>query len=742
MTYGATPEQWTHLDLILGLTEDLLPVVSNPNVKKSEHSSIKEPGKLPSRFNARREMVGFPKWTDHRTTSKEITAWAKEPDYGICIQTRNVRAIDVDIDDFLEALEVEKAIIDHLGFKPPCRRRGKAEKFLMTVIVEGDLTKRRFKTAKGVIEFLAQGQQFIAIGTHPNGTRYVWDDGLPNSIPVLDIAEFESLWSKLAEDFAVEDSVTVRKGMTPEKKRQAEDIDDPLVPFLVDHWTVHDISGDGRVDIVCPFEDGHSSDSGTTSTSYYPAGVGGFQRGHFKCLHASCAHRTDQDFKDKIGYTAHGFDELPPLPAPTPVVCEKTGDTLPAKDRSAYRRDVANVLDQYRDKKTGLVQVTKKTLFVGLSHKELCGADLAFDDFQETLMVAFKEDEWQAFTDGHVYELSMLLETESDHNFASVPLELMRAAVKMVCMKRRFDTAQLWLNKLKWDGVPRVETFLADYFKAEDTPYTRAISNYIWTALAGRTITPGVKADMVPMAVGDQGLRKTSAVAAMAPDPQFHGELDLSKRDDDQARDLRGKMIMEIGEMKGASARGIEHLKAFISRTEEKWVKKYQEYQSSYKRRCLFFATTNEQHALPHDDTGNRRWLPFMAGVTGDKCDASGIAEVREQLWAEGAVLYRKHGVLWEDAEFLARAHLSQFEMEDPWTPRIKEWLFTNDGMDGPIPAEGPFHYLDVARGALNIMDRDMARHVMRRITGILRTLGFESRKVGNDKKWVLVKSR
>jgi len=29
--WGAFPEDWTHFDLALGLTEDLLPVVSNPD---------------------------------------------------------------------------------------------------------------------------------------------------------------------------------------------------------------------------------------------------------------------------------------------------------------------------------------------------------------------------------------------------------------------------------------------------------------------------------------------------------------------------------------------------------------------------------------------------------------------------------------------------------------------------------------------------------------------------------------
>lgn len=338
--HGATPTEWTHFDLYLGLTADLLPVVSDPNAGKSPHSRIKEPGKLPSRFNRRGEMVGFPKWTEHHTKGEEIETWSKDSRLGICLQTRRVRAIDVDVNDAAQAAEIEKAITEHLGYTLPCRRRPNSSKFLMVFELPGDLTKRRFEAENGFIEFLATGQQAIVIGRHPSGVHYEWDGGLPLKIPALDLAEFEALWTVLVERFAIGDSVTVRKGITPEKKRQAEDISDPLVKFLVDNWTVHNIAKDGRVDLVCPFEENHSTDSGTTSTSYYPAGVGGFQRGHWKCLHASCAHRTDQDFNNEIGYTSHGFDALPPL---TPAEEEEQARIQKRNAESAEREASAAI---------------------------------------------------------------------------------------------------------------------------------------------------------------------------------------------------------------------------------------------------------------------------------------------------------------------------------------------------------------------------------------------------------------
>lgn len=732
--YGAAPEDWTHFDLVLGLTKDLLPVVSDPRVKLSPHSNVKEPGKVPSRFNRSGEMTGFPKWTEHHATEKEIAGWSRDHRFGICIQTRNVRAIDVDIPDFEEAFAVECAIVEHLGFAPPARRRSNSDKFLMAVIVEGEMTKERFKTEKGVIEFLANGQQFVALGTHPSGSRYEWPDGLPNGFPVLDRAEFEALWSMLNDKFGIEDSVTVRKGMTPEKKRQAADISDPLVAYMVDNWTVYDIQRDGRVDIECPFAGGHSTDSGTSATSYYPAGVGGFEQGHFKCLHASCAGRKDQDFKSEIGYNSDGFDIIEiPLPPPAGALPDDEADA------DSFRRAVANVLGKPSniDPKTKNILVTKDTIAVAVTQPKICGAHVKFDRFNEALMLARNPGEWRLFEDEDFYHIARHLETRGEYCFNPIPMELIKYAVKAVGKESQFDTAQLWLSGQKWDGVPRIRTFLFDYFKTEDTPYTRAVSRYIWTALAGRIITPGVKADMVPLAVGGQGARKTSAVAAIAPHSTFHGELDLSKKDDDLARDIRGKLIMEIGELKGINKKDIEHLKAFLSRQEEKWVQKYREFQSVYPRRCLFFATSNDDEGLPQDDTGNRRWLPFIAGLGGVKCDVDGIVAVRDQLWAEGAVLYAANGVMWEEAERLAEEIIPQFQLDDPWLAKIRDWAMESD-MDGPPPSAEPLHINEVAQGALAIQVKDLTGYAVKRIGGLLRKLGFHKTVKGGRKVWVL----
>lgn len=297
---GATPEDWAHLDVLLGLTADLLPVVSNTKAVISPNSAIKDLGKLPSTYNGARQVVGFASWTQHKSDASDIVKWSKERDYGICLQTRRVRAIDVDIAD----PDLAGRVRDHIAgrFVLPERTRSNASKFLLAFDLPGEFTKRKFKTEHGIIEFLATGQQFVAIGTHPSGARYEWQGGLPDEFPLLTAEQFEDLWADLVATFAIEDASTQSSSVKAQKLSEVVS-NDAVAQFLLNTNRVKRAERDGRLHIVCPFEEDHTSDSGDTATTYWPAHTGGYVNGHFHCLHAHCEARGDQEFLDAIDYT-------------------------------------------------------------------------------------------------------------------------------------------------------------------------------------------------------------------------------------------------------------------------------------------------------------------------------------------------------------------------------------------------------------------------------------------------------
>jgi hypothetical protein len=80
--------------------------------------------------------------------------------------------------------------------------------------------------------------------------------------------------------------------------------DDPVVKKLNEANLIFKQDSKSLVyDIFCPFEDNHSENqyAKDSSTQYFPANTGGFAKGNFKCLHASCSGYTQQDFLTRLG---------------------------------------------------------------------------------------------------------------------------------------------------------------------------------------------------------------------------------------------------------------------------------------------------------------------------------------------------------------------------------------------------------------------------------------------------------
>lgn len=308
MPYGASKKEWNHLTLVLGLTADLLPVVSNPNATISPSSKMKGVGKTPSTYNGSKHAIGFSAWTSYVATEADIALWSKQEDYGACLQTRIVRAFDIDVTDPTQAAAIYDCIYANIGVLPK-RYRSNSSKFLVIFEYSGDLHKRAFKTEHGIVELLATGQQFIAVGQHTSGVPYEWEGGLPSAIPTVTEAQLEELWSDLVSTFAIEPASLSNAPVKQEVLNNAIS-NDPIAVHLGLQGLVKSTERDGRLHIECPFAASHTGPSADSATTYFPANTGGFVLGHFDCKHAHCSHRTDEDFKLAIGYNDLEFDDL------------------------------------------------------------------------------------------------------------------------------------------------------------------------------------------------------------------------------------------------------------------------------------------------------------------------------------------------------------------------------------------------------------------------------------------------
>lgn len=368
----------------------------------------------------------------------------------------------------------------------------------------------------------------------------------------------------------------------------------------------------------------------------------------------------------------------------------------------------------------GRIDASAMHLRQALARPDFCRMDIRFDEFRHELVYA-PDDEpgaWRPFVDHHYFELRLTLEARG---FKGLGKEMLRDAVHHRAKTCPVDTAMMWLDSLTWDGVPRVASFFASYFGVADTPYARAVGRYTWSALAGRVLVPGMKADMVPILAGDQGLGKTSGVEAMAPADTFR-EMSFHENEESRARKMRGALVAELAELTGLKSRDREEIKAWISRRREEWVPKYQEFTTRLERRLLFIATSNPTNLLD-DPTGERRWLPMVCS----KVDAEGIARDRDQLWAEGRALFEDQGVIWAEAARLATAEHGAFRDEDTWEDALWEWANSEKLGGGRILDEG-FTTQEALSEGLGFRQSAVKRGEQLRCAQALRHLGFETK--------------
>lgn len=235
-----------------------------------------------------------------------------------------------------------------------------------------------------------------------------------------------------------------------------------------------------------------------------------------------------------------------------------------------------------------------------------------------------------------------------------------------------------------WDGTPRLDRWLVDYAGAEDTPLNRAFGRLMLLAAVRRVRQPGVKFDFMLVLVGQQGLGKSSLIASLVPDRSwFQDDVSLQLTGKQAIEQLQGKWILEFGEMRGLSASDQNTLKAFITRQVDSGRLSYERKVCDVPRSCVFFATTNEEKFL-QDQTGNRRFWPVRC----TKVDPSGLASIREQLWAE-ACLREAQGEtialdssLYEAATDVQEAHREDdpyFDILEPELGDREGWILLRD---------------------------------------------------------------
>jgi predicted P-loop ATPase len=258
------------------------------------------------------------------------------------------------------------------------------------------------------------------------------------------------------------------------------------------------------------------------------------------------------------------------------------------------------------------------------------------------------------------------------HQEISVSSDVTGQAVEAVAHESPFHPVRAYLKDLAWDGTHRLDTWLADYLGADPSPYSSAVGARWMISAVARVFEPGCKADCCLILEGDQGIKKSTALRALAQ-PWFTDEIaDLGSKD--AAMQTRGVWIIEIAELDSLSRADVGKIKAFMSRMTDRFRPPYGKRTITSPRQCVFAGSVNHGTYL-RDETGGRRFWPVECKAPA--IDVDGLAECRDQLWAEATALYFDGKPWWLDSVSLnqkaAEEQADRYE-GDPWDELILKW--------------------------------------------------------------------
>lgn len=302
-----------------------------------------------------------------------------------------------------------------------------------------------------------------------------------------------------------------------------------------------------------------------------------------------------------------------------------------------------------------------------LRNNELFVGKFRRNTFSHMVETIYDSNDWEALNDSVIMQVRNYV-VENFKAFVRLSIPMTQEAILSVADDIRVNPPKDYITGLKWDGKPRLNSWLHHAYGVVDNELHQAIGSNWLKGLVKRVVIPGCQFDEVLALESKQGWRKSTSIRALGT--PWHVETTHSTDSKDFYILLAQNVIVEFSEGEIFDRTSMKKLKAEITKTEDQFRPPYERGMMKFKRGCVFAITTNDLELK--DTTGNRRWLPVKLAKS---ADIDWIEENRDQLYAEAyhrAIINRENTYEYpKELEEIQAGHADWSENDE----KVMDWL-------------------------------------------------------------------
>lgn len=339
-------------------------------------------------------------------------------------------------------------------------------------------------------------------------------------------------------------------------------------------------------------------------------------------------------------------------------------------------------------------------------HPEIAGR-IWMDTFTGRIHTDWPTGEAVEWSDAHDNQLNLFVQRIL--KLHRMGITTVQQAVNTAAFNNRRNELVEWLDAIQWDGQPRLETFMARAFGAQQDAYSAAVGRCWLISMVARAFQPGCKVDTMPVFEGLQGKSKSTALGILGGKWYAENNTDVTSKD--FIENIQGVWLVEIAEMHAFGKAEVERIKSIITCRNDRYRAAYARRSEDHLRRCVFAGTTN-RNDWNRDETGARRFWPVACSLV----DLEWIQANRDQLFAEAVTLYRAGTPWWDIPTDLAKEEQDKRRAADAWDDPVSDYV------------EGRFWVTtgQVLEQALRVPVERQDLPLQRRVASILRAIGWE----------------